>query len=99
MNGIIQLPESYQKNIRLAVEILKDVGCSDIFLFGSLAENNIREGSDIDIAVRGCPSRKFFYVLGKLLLKLDYPVDLVDLDENDAFSHFLIEKGELIQIG
>ncbi len=98
MNESIRLPEPYKKNVRLAVEILKDIGCGDIFLFGSLAENNVREGSDIDIAVRGCPSRKFFYVLGRLLLKLDYPVDLVDLDEDDPFSHFLTEKGELIQI-
>lgn len=97
-NKIIQLPEPYRKNIGLAVEILKGVGCSEIFLFGSLAENNIREGSDIDIAVRGCPKNKFFYVLGKLLRKLDYPVDLVDLDENDAFSCFLIEQGDMIQI-
>jgi len=100
MNKIMQLPEPYRKNVRMAVEILKEVGCDDIFLFGSLAENNIREGSDIDIAVRGCPARKFFYVLGKLLRKLDYPVDLVDLDEeNDAFSRFLTEEGELVQIG
>lgn len=95
----MQLPEPYRKNVRLALEILKEAGCSDIFLFGSLAENNIREGSDIDIAVRGCPKRKFFHVLGKLLLALDYPVDLVDLDQDDPFSHFLTQKGELVQIG
>lgn len=100
MKETVQLPEPYRKNVRMAIEILREAGCGDIFLFGSLAENSIREGSDIDIAVRGCPKRKFFDVLGKLLRKLDYPVDLVDLDEdNDAFPRFLIEEGELVQIG
>jgi len=95
----INIPESYQKNIRRAVEILKEAGCSDIFLFGSLAENNFREGSDIDIAVRGCPRGKFFYIWGKLFRQLDYPVDLIRLDRDDAFSRYLEEKGEMIQIG
>lgn len=98
MHGTSQLPEIYQNNIRTAVEILKDAGCGDIFLFGSLAENTVREGSDIDIAVRGCPKTKFFHVLGKLLISLDFSVDLIDLDQDDAFSRFLIEKEELIQI-
>lgn len=93
------MTESYEKNIRLAVEILKDAGCREIFLFGSLAENSFREGSDIDIAVRGCPKGKFFKVLGKLLLKLDFHVDLVDLDEDDAFPLYLIQNERLVQIG
>ncbi|MGE0086308.1 MAG: nucleotidyltransferase family protein [Desulfococcaceae bacterium] len=93
------LTENYDKNIRQAVEILKQAGCREIFLFGSLAENAIREGSDIDIAVRGCPKGKFFHLLGKLLLKLDIDVDLVDLDENDAFPCYLIQNERLVQIG
>jgi predicted nucleotidyltransferase len=97
----LPLPEAYEKNIRLAVDILKDAGCADIFLFGSLAENNFREGSDIDIAVRGCPKGKFFHALGRLLLELDYPADLTDLDENDendAFSKYLAQEGGLLKL-
>ncbi|MCP4348627.1 MAG: nucleotidyltransferase domain-containing protein [Desulfobacterales bacterium] len=99
MNKKINIPKSYEENIRRAVDILREAGCSDIFLFGSLAEDNFREGSDIDIAVRGCPRKKFFYVLGKLLRNLDYPVDMVDLDEDNDFCRFLIEEGELVRIG
>ncbi len=58
VNKKINIPKSYEENIRRAVEILREAGCSDIFLFGSLAEDNFREGSDIDIAVRGCPRKK-----------------------------------------
>ncbi|MEZ4527670.1 MAG: nucleotidyltransferase domain-containing protein [Desulfobacterales bacterium] len=93
------IPENYEKNIRQAVEILKEAGCREIFLFGSLAENRIRKGSDIDIAVRGCPKGKFFHVLGKLLQKLDVDVDLVDLDENDSFPRYLIQNERFVKIG
>ncbi|MDM8522303.1 hypothetical protein QUF80_02935 [Desulfococcaceae bacterium HSG8] len=55
MNGKIQLPEPYEKNIRQAVKILRAAGCTHIFLFGSLAENRLRESSYIDIAVQRCP--------------------------------------------
>ena len=98
MNKKINIPKSYEKNIKRAVEILKEAGCTEIFLFGSLVENNFREGSDIDIAVRGCPIGKFFYVWGKLFRQLDYPLDLISLDRDDDFSRYLKEKGDLIQI-
>jgi len=32
-----QISETYQKDIRRAKEILKKAGCSEVFLFGSLA--------------------------------------------------------------
>ena len=99
MQNNVQLPETYQKNIRRAVEILKGAGCTDIFLFGSLATGNIRGESDIDLATRGCPKGKFFHLLGRLLLDLDYPVDLVNLDGRDAFARYLEKEGELLQIG
>jgi len=98
MEDKVQLPEIYQKDVRRAVEILKDAGCTDIFLFGSLAAGKIKDKSDIDLAIRGCPKGKFFHLLGRLLLELDYPVDLVNLDRQDAFARYLEEEGELLQI-
>ncbi|MBL7065948.1 MAG: nucleotidyltransferase domain-containing protein [Anaerolineae bacterium] len=99
MQNNVQLPETYQKNIRRAAEILKGAGCTDVFLFGSLAAGNIRGESDIDLAIRGCPKGKFFHLLGRLLLDLDYPVDLVNLDSQDVFAHYLEKEGGLLQIG
>jgi len=95
----VQFPESYQRNIRRAVEILKGAGCTDIFLFGSLATGKARDRSDIDLAIRGCPKGAFFYLLGRLLLELDYPVDLVNLDRQDAFARYLEKEGELLRVG
>jgi predicted nucleotidyltransferase len=99
MDDRVQLPETYQKDVRRAVEILKGAGCTHIFLFGSLATGKIGDKSDIDLAIRGCPKGKFFQLLGRLLLELDYPVDLVNLDGQDAFSRYLEEEGELLQVG
>ena len=76
MNEKIQLSEIYQKDIRHAVKILKEAGCTEIFLFGSLTTGKIRDHSDIDLAIRGCPEGKFFNLLGRLLLELDHQVVL-----------------------
>lgn len=99
MNKNVQLPETYQKNLHEAVSILKEAGCTDIFLFGSLATENVHKHSDIDLAIRGCPRGKFFHLLGKLLLELDFPVDLVNLESQDAFARYLEQEGELLRIG
>src|SRR5512136_1500647 len=96
---IPQLPETYRQNLHRAVEILRLAGCTEVFLFGSLATQRTRKNSDIDLAIRGCPKGKFFHVLGKLLLELDYSVDLVNLEGPDAFARYLEQQGELVQIG
>jgi predicted nucleotidyltransferase len=95
----VQLPEIYQKDIRRAVEILKGAGCTGVYLFGSLATGKFREVSDIDLAIRGCPKGKFFQLLGKLLLELVHPVDLLSLDRQDAFARYLEREAGLLQIG
>lgn len=99
MKEKVQLPEVYQKDVHRAVEILKEAGCTHVFLFGSLSVGKVRDGSDIDLAIRGCPKGQFFHLLGRLLLELDHPVDLVSLDGQDAFASYLEEEGELLQIG
>ena len=98
MKEQIQLPTAYRQDIRRALTILKEAGCGNVFLFGSLAAGQVKDGSDIDLAVRGCPKGKFFHLLGKLLLELDRPVDLVDLDRQDAFARYLEKEGDLLPI-
>jgi predicted nucleotidyltransferase len=93
-----QFPDTFQKDIARATEILRSAGCTHVYLFGSLTHGNINPESDIDLAVRGCARGQYFRVLGKLLLELDHPVDLVDLDRNDSFARFLESEGELAQI-
>jgi predicted nucleotidyltransferase len=93
-----ELPVAYQKDLHRAVKILRAAECTDIYLFGSLAGEQIRPDSDIDLAIRGCPQGKFFELIGQLLFELDHPVDLICLDHQDAFATFLEEHGELIRL-
>lgn len=94
-----EIPESYRRDLHRATEILKDVGCTEIYLFGSLVSGPIHQRSDVDLAVRGCPKRRFFPILGRLRRALDHAVDLVDLDSKDLFVRYLETEGELVQIG
>lgn len=98
INEIKNLPTTYQQDINYAVEILKEAGCSQIFIFGSVAQGKVREGSDIDLAIRGCPKGKYFHVWGKLMKTLTHSVDLVRLDTTDPFARRLEKEGRLIQL-
>lgn len=95
INGISQ---DYQEDIDKAVKILKNEGCKVVFLFGSLVEGRFNEGSDIDLAIKGCPPGKFFRILGKLLLELNHTVDLIDLDKKSDFVQFIEREGILINV-
>ena len=95
----LELPDEYKKELEKAVNLLKKEGCEEIYIFGSLAKDNLNNTSDIDLAVKGCPSGKFFSILGKLMLELNVSVDLINLDKEDNFAKFLKEEGELINVG
>ncbi|HOJ11802.1 MAG TPA: nucleotidyltransferase domain-containing protein [Clostridiales bacterium] len=97
-NVIEKVPERYRNDLKRAVKILKSEGCKDVFLFGSLVSGGVDENSDIDLAIRGCPIGRYFSILAKLMVELDHPVDLVNLDKKDDFSRHLLEEGELIYV-
>jgi predicted nucleotidyltransferase len=96
--AIKKIPESHQKDIQTAVDILKEEGCKEIYLFGSLVNGDFTEKSDVDLAVKGIKKRNFFKILGKLIMALDHSVDLVNLEKRDRFSAMLKKKGELLRV-
>jgi hypothetical protein len=51
------------------------------------------------LAVRGCPPRAFFQLLGQLLSDLEHPVDLVDLDLPGPFVEALLSSETLVHLG
>src|SRR5665647_926251 len=81
-----------------AIEILKNAGCKEIFIFGSLVTGTYREDSDIDIAIKGCLPENYFALLGKLLTTLSRPVDLINLDREDPFSQYLEKECDLYRV-
>jgi predicted nucleotidyltransferase len=95
---IEQLPDDYKSDIEKAIHILTSEGCNEIFLFGSLVNGNTSPKSDIDLAVKGLNDRVFFEVLGKLLVTLDHPVDLLSLEDESRFVNLLKKRGELVRV-
>ena len=94
-----QIPEKYRRNIEEVATILKKEGCTDVFLFGSLANGKIRDDSDIDIGIKGLPAEKFIPVYSKLYGAFDTRVDLVDFDYEHGMFDILQELDEVIKIG
>ncbi|MDE2703804.1 MAG: nucleotidyltransferase domain-containing protein, partial [Gemmatimonadota bacterium] len=58
------IPDEYRADVARAVEICKAEGCRDVFIFGSVTAGRHRSQSDLDIAVRGCPTEHFYRLLG-----------------------------------
>ena len=95
---MVAIPEPLQRAIDKAAEILKAAGCNECYIFGSISDGRSNERSDIDIAVRGIPPEKFFYVYGQLARQVEKPIDLVDLDEDSRFSRKLQRREAMIRV-
>jgi predicted nucleotidyltransferase len=92
------IPDTFKADIDRAIQILQEEGCTEIYVFGSVATGESHSDSDIDLAIRGCPPGRFFHTLGRLMWELDHPVDLVDLDSEDPFALFLEQKQRLLRL-
>ena len=84
--------DSMIRDIETIVEIIKDVGGKEAYLFGSIARGDHTEFSDIDIGVKGVPKNMFFKLSGRIMVTLNRKIDLVDLDEETRFTKRLFEN-------
>ncbi len=89
------MDEAIEKEIKKAVEILKQFGATEVYLFGSWAKGKARPESDLDLAEKGVPANKFFSAYGHLIMAMDREVHLIALDRPTDFSEFLKSRGEL----
>lgn len=94
----LKLDARFRDDIERAVSYLKEMGCSEIYIFGSIANGTADDDSDIDIAVRGISPERFFKIYGHLLLILEHEIDLVDLDLQKKFGERLIENETLKRV-
>ena len=85
-------------DINKAVEILKSAGCYECYIFGSVSKGLAKDNSDIDIAVRGLPPERFFYIYGQLSMQISRAIDLVDLDDGSRFSKKLQQRGGMTRV-
>jgi len=91
--------EKIERLIQDAAAALKAAGARVVYVFGSAAKGNLRENSDVDMAVSGLPPEVFFQAMGKAIRALGRPGDLVDLDEDNPFTRYLKSEGELLRVG
>lgn len=92
------MTEELARRVQKAAEVLVAAGAREVYLFGSGAEGNVREGSDIDLAVSGLPPEIFYRAIGRAACELDRPLDVVDLDDHTPFTEFLRRKGKLRRV-
>jgi predicted nucleotidyltransferase len=79
--------------------LLRSMGASRVFVFGSFVKGELRPDSDIDIAVSGLPSKVYFSAASKASDILGRPVDLLDLDDDTPLVRHLLSSGELVRVG
>ena len=71
---------AYQEAQALANILYTKYSADNVYLFGSLLERQrFNENSDIDLAVEGLPDGIFFEAAGELLLRTEFPLNLVPL--------------------
>jgi predicted nucleotidyltransferase len=101
LKPVNELPVSgeLRRDVDRAVAILKEEGCSEVFLFGSVVNGRTRRDSDIDIAIRSYPPDRVFHVYERLLWNLGHPTDLIDLDSRNPFAEYLERRGEPARLG
>lgn len=82
-----------------AANLLRRMGASQVFIFGSAARGELRPDSDIDMAVAGLSPEVYFSAISKASDLLGRPLDLVDLDDETPLVRHLLVSGELIRVG
>ena len=87
------------KEVLEAANMLRGMGASQVFVFGSLVRGELRPDSDIDMAVSGLPAKVYFSAVSRASDILGRPVDLVDLDDDTALVRYLLGSQELIRVG
>lgn len=89
---------SVAQDLELITDYLKSVGCSEIYVFGSVAEGTDSATSDLDIAVRGIPAKRFFAIYGEIMSRSSRPVDLVDLDLQVNFGRQILSNPHVTRV-
>jgi predicted nucleotidyltransferase len=80
---------------RKAAKMLKEkFGAKEVILFGSLARRGcFTLYSDIDLAVRGIPSDKFYAAVGLIIIfNMEFDIDLIEIETSPAALKQNIKK-------
>jgi predicted nucleotidyltransferase len=81
-----------------AARLFRDMGASQVFMFGSAAKGHLRPDSDIDMAVSGLPPRVYFSAVNQASELVGRPVDLMDLDDDTPLVRYVRANGDLVRV-
>jgi predicted nucleotidyltransferase len=81
-----------------AAQLFRDMGATQVFMFGSAVKGQLRPDSDIDMAVSGLPPRVYFSAVNQAWDLLGRPVDLMDLDDDTPLVRYLRASGDLVRV-
>ena len=87
-----------KSGVSAAANLLRSMGATQVFIFGSAAKGLLRPDSDVDMAVTGLPPPVYFSAVSKASDILGRPVDLVDLDDSTPLVRYLPGSGELVRV-
>ena len=81
-----------------AVGILaSEYGIKKAIVFGSVLEQGeFLEGSDIDIAVEGLNAGQFFEAYGRLMMELNFHIDLKPFESLKGLIRERVKKGKVL---
>ncbi len=87
-----------QEQVEKAAAALRQEGAREVYIFGSVADGRDSPMSDLDLAIEGLPPRRFFRALARASAAAGRPLDLVDLDEDNALTRYLRSSGSLRRV-
>ena len=94
----LHAPDPLVLDLEKAVRILKEEGCQEIYVFGSIATGRATEDSDIDIGIRQYPKERFFRIYARLMTDIDHHFDLIDFEINAQMFDLLSQIREVQRI-
>ena len=74
------LPDIYKCEILKAAQYLKNEGCKEVYLFGSLVTGKYHNDSDVDLGVTGVPAGKYLALYADLMLNMHISFDLLNFE-------------------
>ncbi|MFO8058670.1 MAG: nucleotidyltransferase domain-containing protein [bacterium] len=92
------MDEHLKDSIERAADALKDLGAREVYVFGSAASGRTGAVSDVDLAVSGLPPEVFFQAMARARDILGRDVDLVCLEDDNPFTRYLKDEGELERV-
>jgi predicted nucleotidyltransferase len=84
--------------VATAGAILLQEGAREVYVFGSWARGEARDGSDLDLAVTGLPPEHLLRAMQRVTDATRRMVDVVETEREPAFIDYLRSRGELRRV-